>query len=180
MRLKFAIVLGLIFGTIFLVGCYDGIPQNAKQTLYVKFVNSEGDDLIVKNGITIDTIKGSGSSVGYFIRESEYSLSLKINDVAFIPDLPLSYSTYSDWSRGFVEFGCWDNNSNLKNQRDPYTYEYSFVCPRLFGDDQPHTVSVVWDTRKKTIYNRTTEIRFDGELIEHNDVRDPRVIIILN
>lgn len=178
MNIKFGFfrIYCLFLLSIVILGCDRNIPQVAHQTLYVKFVNKAGENLVEKNNIVIDSAKYS--VVHHFLKENEYHLSLNVDGVAFAPDLPLDYGV-QNWSLGFIEFGCAANNRNLKNKRNSYTYEYSFVCPKLFGSDKPQKLTVVWGTRKKTIYNLVKEIRFNGELIEHSDERNIKAIIML-
>lgn len=177
MRLKFVISLGLIFTALIMSGCDKNDPRVCHQSLYIEFVNSAGENLVEKYGIEIDSAKTN--IVTYFIKSDEYSITHKLNGEETAPRLPLQYNELYSPGQKRVEFGSSFDNYNLRNERKPYTYEYNFVCPKLFGNDQPRKISVVWGTKKKTFYNRILEIKFNGELIKHEDERDPKVTIVL-
>lgn len=177
MKLKI-IVFPLLLAALFCCGCDRNEPRVFQQTLNFKFLNDSNENLIEKYNVEIDS--SVTNIVSYFIKECEYSLKLKINGEEFTPNFPLFYDGPDMRGYKFIQFGCWDNNSNLKNKRSPYTYEFYFVCPKLFGDSEPHKLEVVWYTKTKTMYNRVRDIKFDGKAILHEDDKSHNVVIVLD
>lgn len=134
------------------------ITLTQRQTLYLAFKNSSGDNLIITNGLRMDTFINVNSTT-MFLNKGEYSLTVKSNNGPQVEGDPIYYNSQY---QNMLTFDYASNWKNLVGKKHDLTYEYSFVCPKLFGDNNARIIKVLFKIKAKGAYY-IREVYFDNQ-----------------
>lgn len=140
------------------------MEMNSPKTISINFLNEKKEDIGSTIEFKWDTIRVDFRDK-IILSPDEYTLKLLVNGEEKEPLLifnvePVGFVDKPIYS--FIFSYLKGEGGNLEKKKN-YTFEYFFSCPKLFGNDEIHTIRVVapWVDG----YHPVLRIYFDEELI---------------